>query len=446
MIVAGHRYVEANMVDVYHVMVDGNEIGIVDSKDVVEQYTAQKQAELQQKYPNVHMELPTNGIAYQPERAFKKPADDAAVLAALDGKLKPQAYGVELRIDGKSFGLVKDEATAQDILNRVEAPYLPKDKDGGQVQALSTDAVKPQDSGQLDKVEFVQKVDTQEVPIQPNDVMNPDDVLKKLQTGDVTPTTYVVQKGDCVSCIAKKFGISKQFIYDKNPWINDDMIKIGDKMDLTVLKPPLSVKTEETVVENQEVQYDTEYVKDDTLRAGVIQPISAGKNGLKKITLHVTKIDGQMVSEEVKGEEMIEPPVTAKAKKGTKVVLGEGTGKFAWPVLSPTITSTFGMRWGKLHKGIDIVGNKTIMAADNGKVTETGYKDDYGNYVIINHQNGYETLYAHMSVISTSRGKIVEKGEKIGTMGETGDATGVHLHFEVHKNGGLENPLKYLNK
>ncbi|UJF33340.1 peptidoglycan DD-metalloendopeptidase family protein [Paenibacillus hexagrammi] len=224
------------------------------------------------------------------------------------------------------------------------------------------------------------------------------------------------------------------------------MIKIGDKLDLTLLQPTLSVKTTEKVIRNQEIQYDTEYVKDDNLRVGVIQPISEGKNGLKKVTIQVTKVNGMMTDEQVVNEEIIDQPVTAKARKGTKVVKGEGSGKFAWPVASPNITSTYGVRWGKLHKGIDITGNKKIMAADNGKVVETGYKNDYGNYVIINHLNGYETLYGHMSKIIAKEGAIVEKGEQIGVMGSTGDSTGVHLHFEIHKSGGLQNPLKYLNR
>ncbi|MFS0841122.1 M23 family metallopeptidase [Paenibacillus sp. 1P03SA] len=152
------------------------------------------------------------------------------------------------------------------------------------------------------------------------------------------------------------------------------------------------------------------------------------------------------MDEKIVGEDIVEQPVTEKVRKGTKVVKGEGTGTFAWPVLSQSITSTFGTRWGKMHKGIDIVGNHTIMAADNGKVVSAGYKSDYGNYVLIDHMNGYETMYAHMSKVETTAGTIVEKGEKIGIMGSTGDSTGVHLHFEVHKGGSLENPLKYLNR
>jgi murein DD-endopeptidase MepM/ murein hydrolase activator NlpD len=187
-------------------------------------------------------------------------------------------------------------------------------------------------------------------------------------------------------------------------------------------------------------------VKYDSLREGVTQTISPGKDGLKKVTLKITKINGVMVSEELVDETVITEPVTAKVRKGTKVIQGEGTGKFAWPVISPSVSSTFGMRWGKLHKGIDITGNRNIVAADNGRVISTGYRNDYGNYITIDHLNGYETMYAHLSKISVNVGQIVEKGERIGIMGATGDAFGVHLHFEIHKDGGLQNPLKYLNR
>jgi murein DD-endopeptidase MepM/ murein hydrolase activator NlpD len=292
----------------------------------------------------------------------------------------------------------------------------------------------------------VQDVETVEVPLQSKEPDNPDDVVKLLQTGNLQPTQYTVVEGDCVSCIAKKFNITKQFIYDKNPSTQGDNLKIGQVLDLTVLKPAVSVKTVERVIQNQEIQYDTEYVMDASMRAGEDQPISPGKNGLKKVTIQLTKVNGVLASEQVVHEDVIDKAVAAKVKKGTKVVLGEGSGNFAWPVVSPSISSTFGYRWGKLHKGVDITGNKNILSADNGIVVETGYKDDYGNYIIINHMNGYRTLYGHLSKITIQNGAIVEKGEKIGIMGSTGDSTGVHLHFEIQKNGTVDNPLKYLNR
>ena len=86
-----------------------------------------------------------------------------------------------------------------------------------------------------------------------------------------------------------------------------------------------------------------------------------------------------------------------------------------------------------------------IYAADAGHVLEAGWSNvGYGQYVILDHGNGYRTLYAHMSVIIARRGQAVEKGTKIGLIGSTGRSTGPHLHFEVYKNGVLQNPFHYL--
>ena len=118
-----------------------------------------------------------------------------------------------------------------------------------------------------------------------------------------------------------------------------------------------------------------------------------------------------------------------------------------WPANGGYISSKMGYRWGKQHKGIDIArpSNRNIKAADNGTVVSAGWNSGgYGNRVIIDHNNGLRTLYAHLDSVDVSAGQTVGKGEKIGVMGNTGNSTGVHLHFEVHKNGTMENPLNYL--
>lgn len=99
-----------------------------------------------------------------------------------------------------------------------------------------------------------------------------------------------------------------------------------------------------------------------------------------------------------------------------------------------------------MHKGIDIAGpsNRTIKAADNGVVVSAGRDGTYGNKVVVNHNNGMKTIYAHLSSISVKVGQTVEKGSKLGVMGSTGRSTGIHLHFEVYKNGALQNPMDYL--
>jgi murein DD-endopeptidase MepM/ murein hydrolase activator NlpD len=448
------QYVDENTHILYHVMVNGQEAGTVSDPGEVTDYFSNRNKQLEENAANLHMMVDSQGVTFVSERVYKGVPDKTATFTKLDQLITPYAMGAELVIDGKTVGIVKDEQTAQQILTEIEQKYVPDVKNTNEVRILSADGAPDSSSkdlqpgeSELESVGFAQDVKINNAVIDPNQLVDPDALLDKLVTGSVQPTKYTVVKGDCVSCIAKNFNISKQVIYDNNSWIQDDMIRIGDVLDLTVLQPALTVKTVEKVVENQEIQYDTNYIKDDTLRAGTVIPISPGKNGLKKVVFEVTKANGQMQAEEVVDEEILEEPVTAVAKKGTRVILGEGTGKFAWPVVSPSITSGFGYRWGALHKGLDLVSkNRNIMAADNGKVITAGYKSDYGNYVVIDHLNGYQTWYAHMSTIYTSVGKIVEKGEKIGYMGATGDATGVHLHFEIRRSNAVENPLKYLNR
>ncbi|PTQ55094.1 MAG: putative peptidase [Candidatus Carbobacillus altaicus] len=144
-------------------------------------------------------------------------------------------------------------------------------------------------------------------------------------------------------------------------------------------------------------------------------------------------------------EQVLVAPREQIVIKGTKTPPTVPTGKFIWPTKGGYITSGYGMRRGKAHPAIDISGvsDRTIMAADNGKVIFAGRDGGYGNLVKISHGNGYVTWYAHLSSISVSVGQQVAKGQKIGVMGETGNATGVHLHYEIHLNGKALNPEKF---
>ena len=127
-------------------------------------------------------------------------------------------------------------------------------------------------------------------------------------------------------------------------------------------------------------------------------------------------------------------------------------GKFEWPVPDRRITSSFGLRihpkfrTKNQHSGIDIGSPKgtPIKAAGAGEVLFTGWLRGYGQVVIIDHGNGYSTVYAHMSKILTEEGNSVKTGTVIGQVGQTGVATGPHLHFEVRVKGVAQNPLRYL--
>ncbi len=116
-----------------------------------------------------------------------------------------------------------------------------------------------------------------------------------------------------------------------------------------------------------------------------------------------------------------------------------------WPCQG-VLTSPYGMRWGRLHEGIDI-GAPTgtpIYASAGGRVIYAGWQGGYGNLVVIDHQNGIATAYGHQSQIAVSSGQFVSQGQVIGYVGSTGHSTGPHLHFEVRVNGTPVDPLSYL--
>lgn len=122
-----------------------------------------------------------------------------------------------------------------------------------------------------------------------------------------------------------------------------------------------------------------------------------------------------------------------------------GTGSFIWPMPGYTYLTCYFGEGG--HRGIDIAGGdiygKAIVAADGGTVTYAGWNDSYGWCVFLDHGNGYETRYAHMSALGTDTGDAVEQGQVIGYVGSTGNSTGPHLHFEVIAGGSLTDPMGY---
>ncbi len=123
----------------------------------------------------------------------------------------------------------------------------------------------------------------------------------------------------------------------------------------------------------------------------------------------------------------------------------QGSGQLIWPVNGP-IASPFGMRWGRLHAGIDIAvpAGTPIRAADSGRVVLMGWVGGYGNYTCIQHTSSLSTCYGHQSRFGTSNGAAVHQGQVIGYVGCTGHCFGDHLHFETRINGSPVDPMGYL--
>lgn len=197
----------------------------------------------------------------------------------------------------------------------------------------------------------------------------------------------------------------------------------------------------EQVVKDIKEKYNASYTK----KIGILQVYS---NNMKEIKASETEEAMKKVAK-----------VIDKAKQETAIKVAKTKSKstingvqFIVKPVSGTITSRFGNRnspggiGSTNHKGLDIAAKTgtTIKAAASGTVTFAGYKGSLGNLVIINNGNSVETYYAHCSKLYVSKGQKVKAGDKIAAVGQTGTATGSHLHFEIHVNGTAVNPQKYL--
>lgn len=221
--------------------------------------------------------------------------------------------------------------------------------------------------------------------------------------------------------------------------------------------PYLGVQIRCTEVYAEPIPFETETVRDNSKYIGYSGVRVAGQPGERRVTADVIYVNGVEQYREILREETVREPVTQVVAVGAYRVNanaqpGVSTGTFLWPLPScRTIYSPFGTRDGRRHSGIDISGNgvmgKDILAADGGRVLQTntaGWGSGYGLYVILDHGNGYVTMYAHCSEVLVEPGDAVTQGQLIARVGNTGNSFGAHLHFEIRVNGSAVDPTPYL--
>lgn len=214
-------------------------------------------------------------------------------------------------------------------------------------------------------------------------------------------------------------------------------------------KDKFSVSLSTDIIMTQTVPYVTKEKYDGSKYEDYEKVVQQGVEGKQKITYRVTYIDGEFADSYATKTKTVKEAQDKIVVVGTKEKYAS-TGTFAWPVpYTRNITSYYGPRWGSYHYGIDIaasgVNGQAIVASDGGTVTWAGWDSSgYGYYVIIDHGNGYSTLYGHCSNVYVTKGQFVSQGQTIAAVGSTGWSTGPHLHFEIRQNGAKMNPLNYL--
>ena len=383
---------------IYHLYNSGAYIGAVSDEEKVETLVDEKITETNAEFEELNLQA-SDEFTMIAEQVFEPAIDDEnAAIDKLDEELSIKASTFALAIDGKAVVQLKDRAAYDETIRLLKLAY-----------------VTPEELEELEKNE------------------QSDDSLPELKEGQTRITDISIEE--------KISGMTRQ--------ADPDQVMPAEKAADFLLKEKgltVTVQKEEKVAEG--VKYKTVEKEDKHLFTGKSKVEQEGKEGKKELVYAINEKDGKQVERSEIAEKIIEEPTEKVVLNGTKKLPEIGSGEFAWPAEGGYISSEKGPRWGRQHKGIDIAqpDGFDIKAADHGIVKAAGADGTFGNRVIIDHQNGYETIYAHLDSIDVKAGQKISRGTKLGVMGTTGRSTGVHLHFEISLNGATKNPLNFVKQ
>ncbi|MBA2174780.1 peptidoglycan DD-metalloendopeptidase family protein [Halobacillus locisalis] len=423
----GTVYAESNIETTYHVYVNDKHLGTVEDKKIVETHIEEKIEKAEKTYGDWNLQTKEK-VSFESENVFSPKYTEEKVLSSIDRQLDVVVEAVGLQVDGETVAYLPNKEKADQVIDQFTTRYVkPATLAAVEERKLDNKAVELEsDESKVVDVQLSADVSHETKAVDPEQVSTVDLALQSLLTGKET------------------LHLSKDHLMSAKP--SDQSEDDGTTSEKTVkVSPLMDVIVKEKGIRTEVIPAEKEVVKTDELYEGESEIKQKGRDGEKEIHFTATFANGEVDQEEITKETITKEPVKEIVRQGTKDP-SVGTGTFLWPAYGGTITSHLGERWGRMHKGIDIAGvtNRTIRAADYGTVVTAEYQNGFGNKVVIDHNNGYRTIYAHLSSIDVQVGQTVKKGDGLGIMGTTGNSTGIHLHFEIYKNGALKNPMDYL--
>lgn len=366
-------------------------------------------------------------------------AKDDGTLPVLTGEQVTQAFrehltyvstGYVINVDGQDVVALSSEEDARGAISDLRADYICK-----YIEARNAT---------VDEVLINEAIDFEQKSVATDSIRSREEAVAILARGSDKTLCYTVQRGDSLWAIAEANHLTVDSLRKANPEVRTDLLQIGQELSLVVPDPFVTLSSRETIVFTVNIPYSLSVEEDPEKWPWEETVIQAGQSGQKEVTQIIRREDGEEVSRSTLSEKILSYPVTKKIRRGSKLVPTMGSGEMAWP-LQGTITSRFGPRWGSFHYGVDIGADhgSNIFAADSGMVASAGWNGGYGNLVKIDHGDGKQTWYAHLSDFNVQVGASVNKGDVIGYVGSTGVSTGPHLHFEVRIDGVAKDPLTF---
>ena len=296
---------------------------------------------------------------------------------------------------------------------------------------------------------FAQEVEIVETYLPESQLKPVEQAIEEVTKEQETVTTYEVVSGDTLSEISLKVNIPLDDLIAMNETLENEnsMIRVGDELIITVPEPELSVKYQEENYVEEVYDADVIYVDEDSWYTNQTQVLQQPSSGFRKVIAVTSYLDNKVVDREIIKEEIVMEAVPKIVKRGTRI-----PPTYIKPISGGRLSSGYGKRSrptkgaSTFHKGVDwaVPTGTAVYASCGGTVAKAGWGSGYGYVVYINHEDGRQTRYGHLSKVLVKAGQTVKQGEKIALSGNTGVSTGSHLHFEILINGVQKNPLNYL--
>ena len=413
----------------FQVAVDGTELGLIGSRQSVED-AVQRVEDRASTILGYDYSL-TQTITYTPQMALKEEQTSVSgVETYLFDQIGEIMQTSVLTVNGQVLGATDDAEGLNALLESIKAPYINEN-------TISA--------------EFTTPVVVSRAYTPTADLREISSMAKILTSNSMEQVDYTVKAGDTLSAIAQNFDMTMDELQTLNPDINPNLLSIDQVLVTSQAVPFLSVRTVDNLTYEGPVPYEVEEVADENMYQGYSQILVEGVDGSAIYNADVVYVNGTEEDRIINSTDVLTEPVTQVVAVGTKPrPKTMATDTFKWPCWG-NISSYFGSRYifggYSVHYGIDIAANygTAIYASDGGKVIWSGYRDNgFGYYVVIDHENGYQTYYAHCSSLCVSAGERVYQGQLIAKVGSTGRSTGNHCHFQVMKNGSAINPLTVL--
>ena len=468
--------------EMYVVYLEGKKIGTVKSKEEFNNYINIQEEKLKKQY-NVESIHTPKGVEIKKELTYSnKTNTNEEIYKLLVASENFTIEGVVIEItkeiteeDKKKEEKIKINLLNKEMFDEAIVEIIKAFIEEDEYDAFMNYTQKPiVDTGEIIENIYIQeKITYKEDFISTDEKIFTDiDELKMyLMYGSTEKqSTYIVKKGDTIESVAESNKLNVQEFLIANPEFTsaNNLLYESQEVSVGLIDPIISIVVEKHSVQEEVQKFTTEIKYDDDLVVGYSYVEREGEDGLDKVTRKYQYINGQAADVALVGSVEIKPSVSKILVKGDKYIPNVADLSYwAVPTSRPyTITSGYGYRWGSFHGAIDYyVGHGApIYAANNGTVYDIGTgcvrgdtrcNGGRGNYVIINHNIGnYYTVYMHLSSVNVKEGLTVARGQKIGTMGNTGyvvptpaygssSLAGTHLHFEVWK--GIPNRGYHIN-